>query len=58
MDQWVKRLMTIHNSLHPRDDMNYMCQEKKEEKNLLALRISSMYQNKDSIIIQKWAKRD
>ena len=37
MDQRKKKLITIHKALHPRDDIDYICQEK-EEGDLPALR--------------------
>ena len=33
--------MVIHKPLHPRDDIDSMCQEKKEEEDLPALMIAS-----------------
>ena len=29
IDQIIRKLMTMHKALHPRDDIDYMCQEKK-----------------------------
>ena len=31
MNQRTRKLMTMHKVLHSRDDVDYMCQEKKEE---------------------------
>ena len=39
--------MTMHKALCPRDDIDYMCQEKKKEEESLALKIAWMYQYKD-----------
>ena len=55
MDQRKKTLMTIHKVLHPRDCMS---QEKKEEEDSPALRITSMHYHKDKRIILKRAKKD
>ena len=30
MDQKIRQLMTMHNALHSRDDIDCMCQEKKK----------------------------
>ena len=43
--------MTTHKTLHPRDDIDYMYQEKKEEEDSLALRTELTHQQKDSVII-------
>ena len=44
--------------LYPRDDIDYMCQEKKEEEDTLALRIDLMHQYKDSKTTLKRIKKD
>ena len=36
--------MTIHKVLNPRDDVDYMYQEKKEEEDLPALKTALMHQ--------------
>ena len=40
MDHRTRKVMTMHKGLHPRDDNDYMCQEKKEEEDLTALKIA------------------
>ena len=44
IDQRTRKLRTIHNALHPRDNVDCMCQEKKEEENLPAFKMMSMHQ--------------
>ena len=39
--------MTMHKALYPSDDVDCMCQEKKKEEDLRALKIVRMNQNKD-----------
>ena len=55
--QRTTKLKTIHLALHLRDDIDYMCQEKKEEEDLSSLRIVRMYQHKDSNTMLKRAKK-
>ena len=38
MDQRARKTKTIHKTLHPRDDIDDMCQEKKEEDDWFSLR--------------------
>ena len=40
--------MTMHKALNPKDYIDYMCQEKKEENEWLALKITSIYWHDDS----------
>ena len=35
--------MTMYKVLHPRDDIDYMCQEKKQEEDTPALKIAGMH---------------
>ena len=44
----MRKLMTMHKALHPRDDVGYMCQEKEEEEDALAFKIVSIYRFDDS----------
>ena len=37
MDEKIRSLMTVHSALYPRDYIDYMCQEKKEEEDLPTL---------------------
>ena len=41
MDQMTRKHMMMHKGLHPRDDV--MCQEKKEEEDMPALKIASTH---------------
>ena len=38
MEQRTRKLMTMHKALHPRDDIDYIYREKREEEDLLALK--------------------
>ena len=38
----------MHKTFHPKDDIDYLCQEKKGEEDSSALKIASMHQYKDS----------
>ena len=49
--------MIMHKALHPRDNKDYMCQ-RKEEEDMLALRIALMHQYNDSRIISRRAKKE
>ena len=40
MDQMTRKLMTMHKALYPRYDKAYMFRERKEKKDLPALRIA------------------
>ena len=51
-------LMIMPKALHPRDDIDFICQEGKEEEDSPALTIASMYQHKYLGIILKRAKKD
>ena len=42
MDQRTRKLMTMQEALHPKDEINYMYQEKKDEEDSLALKIALM----------------
>ena len=42
MNQKTRKLMTRHKALHPKDDIDYMSQENKEEEDSPALKIASM----------------
>ena len=45
MDQKQGQLITMHKAFqYPRGDIDYECQEKKEEENSPALKIPSMHQ--------------
>ena len=46
--QKYKKLMTMYEALHWRDEKDYIGQEKKSKEDMLALRIALMHQNKDS----------
>ena len=47
MEQRTRKLMTMHEALHPRYDIGYMCQEKKKEEDSPALKIASIQRLKD-----------
>ena len=49
MDQKTRKLMSMNKALHPRDVIDYMCQEKKEEEDSLAIKIALMHRYKDFI---------
>ena len=40
IDPRTRKLKTMHKALHPRDDVERLCQEKKEEKDSLAFKIA------------------
>ena len=40
MNQRTRKLITIHKALHPRDDIDYMSPEKKEQEKSPALQIA------------------
>ena len=50
MNQRTRKLRTMHTALHPRDDIDYMYQEKKEEEASPALKITSIHRYDDSRI--------
>ena len=43
MDQRTRKRMTTHKALHPRDDIDFMSQEKKEDEDSPAFKIASMH---------------
>ena len=47
----------MHKALHPRDDLtDYMCQEKKEEEDMLALKTVLAHQYNDLNTTYKWVE--
>ena len=44
MDQKTRKLITMHKALHPRDDVDRLRREMKEEEDLPALKIALMHQ--------------
>ena len=50
--------MTMHQALRSRDDLDYICLEKKEEENLPALGIAQIDQYKDLRSTLKISKED
>ena len=49
----------MHNALHPKDEVDYMYQEKKEEEeNSVALKIRCTHHNEKSLTTLKSAKKD
>ena len=42
-NQRTRKLMTMHNALHPRHDIDDLCQEQKEEEDTSALKIASIH---------------
>ena len=40
MDKRTRKLMLMHKALHPRGDIGYLCREKKEEEESVALKIA------------------
>ena len=44
MDQKARKLMAMHRTLHPRDDIDNMRQEKEEEEDSPALKIALTHQ--------------
>ena len=57
MNLWIIKLMTMHKPLHPKDDTDYMRQEKLEEEDSPALKITWMHQYVDSKTL-KGSKKD
>ena len=47
MDQRTRNLMTMRKALHPRDEGDKLCQEKKEEEVSPAFKIASMRRYND-----------
>ena len=43
----IRTLMTMQKALYPRDDIDYMCQEKKGEEDWPALKMAQLYQYED-----------
>ena len=56
VDQRTRKLITIHKSLHLKDDID-ICQEKKEVEDSSALKIAWMHQYEDSNTILKNRKK-
>ena len=55
MDKRIWKL-TVHKALHPRYDIDYMCQESGEEDNTITLWIVWIHQKEDSKTILKRGK--
>ena len=47
MEQRTRKLRRMHKALHSRDDVAFMCQEKKEDEDLPASKITSTYRDDD-----------
>ena len=45
-----KKLITMHKAFHPRDEIDYKCQEKKEKEDTPPLKIAREHQSEDSKI--------
>ena len=48
MDQRTTKLMTMYKGLHPRDDVDSICQENKEEEDSPTFKIALMHQYNES----------
>ena len=60
MDQKTRKLMIMHKSLHPRDDVDRLCiyQERREEEDLSILKTVLMHRYNDSRTTMKNMKAD
>ena len=58
MDQITRKLMTMHKALHPRDDVDIICQEKKEKEDLLALNTALTHHYNNLKTTYKSVKKD
>ena len=58
MDQKTRKLMTMDKVLHLRDDVDRLCQEKKEEEDLPAFKRASMHRYNDYKTTLKSTKED
>ena len=56
INQRTRKLMTMHKALHPRDHVDYSCQEKKEEEDSPLLKITLMHQYEISMPTTKKSK--
>ena len=43
-----KNVITMHKALHPKNDIDYICQTSNEEEDSPVLKIASLHQYKDS----------
>ena len=53
MDREIRKITTMYKALHHRNNIEYMCQERKEEEDSFALKITSTHRYNNSKTIEK-----